>query len=296
MSNAKTKKDKQKMLSNFFSLKKDKNFFEDIKTYNINDKNNVAICLYVNKKYIEGLEILLYSLKKNNINIPSIVLLSEDILEKPKNVDYLININVDNYKYFEFPEVMPRNTLWPKSIFYKLSIFNIRGYDRIIFIDSDMLVIDDISELWDLNKYNEFDFYATCSNHHIVKFFSNTNHKALCTALMIINKNFLRQDIYKRLIELAILYDTYDGSDQGVINSYIIKNNIKYGILNDFYNIFAHISGVEEKKILHFFGGWKINKLKSWYDRIHQKCFKKEYIEIYDKYWDESTKNIIENF
>jgi hypothetical protein len=62
--------------------------------------------------------------------------------------------------------------------------------------------------------------------------------------------------------------------------------------MNQFYNTFPCDPSIKwgyeyqehEKpaRILHFVGGWK--KFTSWHDRIHQKHFKQEYIDLYDKY------------
>jgi lipopolysaccharide biosynthesis glycosyltransferase len=277
---------KKQLVKNYFSLMKDSHF-KEIKSIEVEDKNKVAICFVANKKYIEGLKVAVHSIKRNHATVPTIILFSDDIEEIPDGVDKLIKIDTDDYRYLEMFSELPNNT-WPKSIFYKLSIFNISGYDRIVFIDSDMLVIRDISDLWNLDEYNEFDFYATYTAPQQVG--TDKDHKDnLCSAIMVINKNLLNVQVYKKLIEMAVLHKTYDGSDQGVINYYLQKKSVPYGLMNQFYNTYPSDKWEYEYKehekparILHFVGGWK--KFTSWHDRIHQRCFKQEYIDLYDEY------------
>jgi lipopolysaccharide biosynthesis glycosyltransferase len=247
----------------------------------------VAICFYANKKYIDGLRVAISSLRKNNKNIPTIILLSDDIEEKPKGVNKLVKVDVDDYRQLEMFSGLP-NDAWPKSIFYKLSIFNINRYDRIIYIDSDMLVIRDISDLWDMDKYNEFDFYSTYAFPQFIgtdKEYKNN----YCSAVMIINKNLLNVQVYKKLIGLAVLRKTHDGSDQGVINYYLQKNFIRCGMINQSCNVLPCDDWYEYKeyekpaRILHFIGGWF--KFDLWADRINQKIFDKKYINLYYEYY-----------
>jgi lipopolysaccharide biosynthesis glycosyltransferase len=279
---------KKKILKNYFSLMKDSHF-KEIKSIKVEDESKVAICFCANKKYIEGLTTAIYSLRKNSKNIPTIILFSDEIEELPKGVDKLIKIDVDDFRYIElFPYLLPDGLKWNKSIFYKLSIFNVQGYDRIVYIDSDMLIVKDISDLWDLNKYNEYDFYSTWSEPCRVVFpDSYKNH--YCSALMVINKNFSNVQVYKKLIEMAVLQKTYDGSDQGVINYYLRKKSVPCGLINQSYNVHAFKNGSykykeSEKpaKVLHFPVG--PGHFKSWYDRIYHDIFKKEYSDLYYKY------------
>jgi len=280
---------KQKIVKNYFSLIKDSHF-KEIKSIEVEDNNKVAICFVANKRYIEGLATVVHSLKKNNKNVPTIILFSEDIEEAPDDVDKLIKIDVEDYRYLEMFNELNKPLLWPKSIYYKLSIFNVYGYDRIVFIDSDMLVIKDISDLWDLDEYNEFDFYATLT-YPKVDDKSNQQEDKLCSALMVINKNLLGVHVYKKLIEMAVLHKTYEGSDQGVINYYLRKKSVPCGLINQYYNTFPcdkHISRCKgydrPATILHFIGGWL--KFTSWHDRIHcRKHFDQKYIDLYDEYY-----------
>jgi lipopolysaccharide biosynthesis glycosyltransferase len=271
--------------------------FKEIKSIEVEDKNKVAICFVANKKYIEGLKVAVHSIKRNHATVPTIILFSDDIEEIPDGVDKLIKIDIDDYRHLEMFPYLHRSLKWPKSILYKLSIFNVRGYDRIIFIDSDMLVTGDISDLWDLDKYNEFDFNATEASPHIVMD-DERYAQGYCTALMVINKNLLNVQVYKKLIELAVLHKTYEGSDQGVINYYLQKNSVRCGLISQSYNTHPcdeYISSCkvyeQPARILHFCGGCL--KFISWHVRIHCKYFDKKYIDLYDDYYNEMSGSIL---
>lgn len=286
---------RQRLTKNYFSLIKDEHF-KNIKGFKVQDDSRVAICLCANKKYIEGAKTAIYSIRQNNENVPTIILLSNDIEEAFEGVDILLRLDTDDYRHMDFTGIFIPGVVWQKEIFYKLSVFNIYGYDRIVFIDSDMLVVSDISDLWNLEKYNELDFYATCSTPQFVDR-EKDSKKHYSSALMVINKNLLNTDVYKEMLGMASLHKSYDGSDQGVINYYIAKKSIRGGTLNQYYNtyvgkdaVYKHKEGEMPERILHFVGGWL--EIESWNDRIHQKINKQKYVDLYDRYWQAAMVHV----
>ena len=89
---------------------------------------------------------------------------------------------------------------------------------------------------------------------------------------------------------MAVLHKSYDGSDQGVINYYLQKESVPFGLMNQSYNIYPcekweyeYKEHEKPAKILHFCGGWK--KFTSWHDRIHNQHFDKKYVDLYDEYF-----------
>jgi lipopolysaccharide biosynthesis glycosyltransferase len=288
---------KKKILKHYFHLMKD-DHFKEMKSIQVEDSSKVAVCFYANKKYIEGLTTAIYSLRKNSKNIPTVILFSDEIEEIPAGVDKLIKIDTDDFRHIElFPYLLPDGLKWDQSIFYKLSIFNVQGYDRIVYVDSDMLILKDIGDLWDMDKYNECDFYSTWSEPHLLVSPIDSYKNHYSSAITIINKNLLNVDVYKSLIKMSVLHKSYEGSDQGVINYYMRKKSVCCGMLNQSYNVYTFRNPPYEykehekpEKVLHFIAGPR--KFKSWIHRISQGHFKKEYVDLYNEYFNEAKKEM----
>lgn len=101
--------------------------------------------------YIKGVLCLQESLKRVGAKYPLIVLVTED-LAGSNDLQY-----VDNYKiipYFTFKNITNRY----EGTINKLQIFKENQYDKICFIDADVLVLKNIDYLFE--KYEESDFTA----------------------------------------------------------------------------------------------------------------------------------------
>ncbi len=46
------------------------------------------------------------------------------------------------------------------AVYYKLALFDLRDYERIVYLDLDALLVADIGELWDPDRYADKPFYA----------------------------------------------------------------------------------------------------------------------------------------
>ncbi|MAG24317.1 hypothetical protein CMI47_01945 [Candidatus Pacearchaeota archaeon] len=176
----------------------------------------------------------------------------------PKDSTYE-GIKIHKHKHYDL-------TRWHPVVWYKFEAFGMRGYDRVIYLDSDMLVLDDISELATDHKYysrpvwfslnsDEEDsvsdevFYNPLLRKRIVSY-----RRTVSTGIMIINIDQISKITRQSLIYLAELGKTYDGADQGVINQWIEEKEINFGVLEDKYNHLAINQINDETKIIHYFG------------------------------------------
>ncbi|MBR4041815.1 MAG: hypothetical protein IKJ09_05875 [Bacteroidaceae bacterium] len=141
--------------------------------------------------------------------------------------------------------------------FDKLFLFGMVQYEKILFLDADMIVLDEISELFDKPHMS-----AVYAGHF--KFPDWVRLNSGCMVL-IPNKEVekgLFDSIYSTINERTAL--GYDCGDQDVINYYYSTWPNDYELhLSEDYNVFfdwvpEYISKTNSKpKIVHFIGGFK---------------------------------------
>lgn len=194
----------------------------------------IALATLLDDNFIIGLRIFIKSLLKNNpwFNYDFIVFdggLSESgkkrILEFYDKI-IIKKINKDNYKNVRWSKV---NKLLKISV-YKMENFRLYDYDRIVYMDVDMLVIGDISEL--------FNFEGDIGGCRQYKTSLDGLAKNINAGVYVINKNLINEETYKGLIK-ASEYG-YNMADQIPLNNYF-RNRMT--ILPKMYNV--------EKRILH---------------------------------------------
>ena len=141
-----------------------------------------------------------------------------------------------------------------------------RGYDRVVYLDADMLVLSDISNLATDEKLNSRPIWFTLNskeedqkNSNI--FYDPSLHKKITsyrrtvsTGIMVINMDQISKITRQSLIYLAELGRTYDGTDQGTINQWLEEKEINFGVLGEEYNHLAINKITEKTKIIHYFG------------------------------------------
>lgn len=157
-----------------------------------------------------------------------------------------------------------------KNTFNKLSIFKMKDYDRVVFIDSDMVCLGDISRLVE-DSLNDRDIYAVPDDYTVeYERRYKDGHKRINSGLMVINKRILSDSVFSEMVQMGIDGESYDGGDQGIINEYIYKHDIDVGYLDITYNMLKRVYYVgnwmrdEERESLtravEDRGTWKDNK------------------------------------
>ena len=217
--------------------------------------------------YGAGLRACVHSLRRRHQKLPPIVVLRPAGQELTlADVDDVIPIDPEPYM-----SIPATGTYWGLEIYYKLEVFNLRGYERILYLDCDTLVLDDISALWDMRNYASKGLYAVREAADM------GGHPAVVgkfnSGVMIINPPLLPENTFDRMIEIAGRAETYDGADQGIMNTFLEQESwASVGVLNPAYNVMVVIKKrghwVRYKdgiKILHF-----TNYLKPWVPNHHQ--------------------------
>ena len=183
--------------------------------------------------------------------------------------DVYKNIKPRDHKYYSIAR-------WHPAVWYKFESFGLTDYDRVIYLDADMLVLRDISELvfderlrerpawFSLNsmeedRFNSNIFYNPTLHRKIVSY-----RRTVSTGIMILNMSYFSEHTKLNLIHLAEQGKTYDGADQGAVNQWLEDKGIYFGVLDDKYNHLATKPINEDTKIIHYFGK------KPWEDVEHE--------------------------
>ncbi len=113
--------------------------------------NQAYITIITNKKFYPGVCALLYSLKQVKAKYPLVVLIPDNADTETKELVRLLDIMV-----IEAPEIEIDSTLiaanrskrWNET-FFKLQVFGLTQFDKLVFLDADMVLFQNIDELFE---------------------------------------------------------------------------------------------------------------------------------------------------
>lgn len=143
-------------------------FLVMIQDYNsINMNNKMIIAMSCTKSWYNHLVVGLYSLLDNNKSIYKIYLLVEtenekdikylNLLKEKYNVEFVL-INANNYFGKYIKEDSPNyNSFFTNFALGKLMLSDFVEEDKVIYLDTDALVVKDISNVW---RYDISDYYV----------------------------------------------------------------------------------------------------------------------------------------
>lgn len=207
----------------------------------------VTVC---NKGYLIGLEVLLKSLVDNNPRvlkdkIPFLVISNElehsDLTFASSIYPYLMLKQFDSDKYKDIDELKKQQMA--HGDYTKYEIFSLSDVDKIIFLDSDTLILGNIDYLIDQQSdiSGVRDLYIDQFN----------------TGVLVIGKKYLNGNITNDLIELTKVYGITEHLDQDIINYYFkgVFNEmpLSYNFLKIYHKqIFINTGLPEHVKILHY--------------------------------------------
>lgn len=254
--------------------------------------------------YLLGVLTLYKSLKATGTSYPFAVLVSSEITDNVKNILLANGIKViesKEKKKISLPEEIENKNKKNKFSHWnntldKLKIFDLVEFDKIVFLDSDMLVLKNIDELFEKPHMS-----ATVAG----KSYPGNNWTKLNSGVMVIEpvKN-LTSKILEKLPE-AIKSRELIG-DQDLIQEYYNNwENSKELELDEKYNIFiTYVDYYVKKlnyndiKIIHYIGSdkpWLLNKLQ-YLKKYFKKIIKRKTIEIkYLNLYNEILKEVIKD-
>ncbi len=250
------------------------------------------ITLLSNNNYLEGVLVLNESLLKVNATYSLYCMLSKDVDEQTQQrlesagvkciklekaaINDRDSVNNDYFSYWNFT-------------FDKLLIWGLTQFQKLVYLDSDMIVLKNIDSLFDSES-----FTAVCAGR---SFPGNDSWVELNAGLIVLTPN---KKVESELIEMApkviAEYKKQNKSlgDQDIINNYIVDwFDQKHLILDEGYNMLApylshyikregYSLNSEQKKpiyVVHFTGNYKPWNIKSINDFLH--ILKRIYINPY---------------
>lgn len=206
----------------------------EISDESIGNKNLIYFTLFYNDEYIDLLKFLLKSLNNQKFKNFELLFITNNImLEKLKNLKLLSSFNTNFY-------LMENVTNSVDASMQKIKIFEwekIDQYKNILFLDLDILVINDISSVFENNKIKNNIFYGATHNHsqnlhrtayhslidyseEQLKNFSNKNISALNAGQFFIKNTKTMQKHFENINNFIKVWDGRYFFEQSFINYY----------------------------------------------------------------------------
>ena len=211
------------------------------------------VCVLSTNNYLDGVLVLNENLKSLNSKYDLLCIVNEEITTE--TLSYLEYFNIEYKKINRIDYKCEEANFHWKYTFDKLNIFTLTEYEKIVYLDTDLLITENIDEL-----FNKPHFTAGTNEPFIEDECSVFN-----SGVMVIEPNL---EDYNNLIKITKLFDENNINkigDQDVLNFYFKRANI----LPKEYNVMRHIDG---------------GQLKKYYDVLLGKYIDKYPMEIYNTY------------
>lgn len=268
----------------------------------LNNENYCMITL-VNDNFLVGGEILLYSFLKHNswFNGDIIIIHSDKLCylsEKSKNIFMKIypkikfhKVDENDYKTIDLSKAKVKRFA---VSYLTLESFRFDNYDRVVFLDSDIVILGDIKKLFENDNY----FGAIYDSRKYPMQEKQTSglekNDRFNGGVLSISKKFLGEKIFKDMIKIASLGD-WNMADQATMNKFFEGIPIK--LFSNKYNAlkrcfpdninFTEDLKKEDVRVLHYVGKkpWQSDEEKSDLN-INEKIYKK-INKIWKKYYED---------
>ena len=214
------------------------------------------ITLLSTNEYLDGVLVLHQSLKEVGAKYPLVVVVTNNINPYSRNIlsqKKIQTIEVENFFYR--PECVKAFSAWGmphwKYTAAKIRIFGLTEFEKLVYLDSDMMVLRNIDHLFDCPDGSAAEDSSIIFEENI------ESHKQLNSGLLVIVPSKEKE---QKLIELS---KTCSGADQDLIRklyaNWIKQENLhlpnEYNIFNSFVpNYIKKGLRVEEFFVIHFIG------------------------------------------
>lgn len=263
------------------------------------ESNNIAICLSADDKYIPLLSVTLASIIENSNpekNYDVVILMTSISDENQVKIRTLVTnhanfsvrfVNVGPYVfgYNFYTESDPSNTKFTDEIYYRVLVPSLMPeYDNVIFLDADLVILDDISKLLDEDYSNvlvgavrDYEGISNCygnnyekTKYRITELGIKTFDNYFLSGMLVMNiKKFNEQFNVKDLLNLAVSKN-WKQYDQDLFN-YLCGDNVKivdaaWNFMEDIYGSYQSLpkplfqeflKSEKNPKIIHFAGNRK---------------------------------------
>lgn len=216
-------------------------------------KRRIAFASYVDENYLPGFLVLLRSLALSNPGVcEDFVVLYDDLrpgsLARIRALHPRIVLHRVNDTHYDSYQKGDQDNYLVRKAYFILDVFRLRGYDTVITLDTDMVVLGDLTELLTLRE----------GLAAVPQFFFG-QHK-LNSGLLVIQREYLSDEFCEKLDRCGRNGDyELDKHDQGILNAVLDGDFVR---LDPRYNfVKRRLSGdlpvPEDTAILHFTGRHK---------------------------------------
>lgn len=196
----------------------------------------------------------IYALLKNN-NVKKIYLFIEDDeikYLKDKRIEF---ININKLKEYVVPSSPNYNTQYSKVSYLRCYFTKYLKCDKILYVDVDAIIIDNIEELWNIdlkdNVIAGIHESGEWDNHLWTYGLNNTY---INSGVLLMDLEKIREERLDDSMIYLLNHNKYSFPDQDVINL-VCRNRIKH--ISNIYNSTETTGIVENAKIVHYIRGNK---------------------------------------
>lgn len=248
----------------------------------------VALCC--TRNWYRYLATNLYALFKHN-KVDKVYLFVEDDNIDFINYEQVEFININNLEEYIKPTSPNYKTKYSKMSYIRCYFTKLLKCDKLLYIDADALVIDNINKLWniDINDYALAGVKESgeWSRHLGI---DGMDDKYINSGILLMNLKYIREHKLDDIMIDLLNKNKYWFPDQDVINI-VCKDKIKY--ISNVYNSTETIGFRDDAKIIHYIRerkGWVVGSPKSeiWYN-YHNEYLAKE--GIMNNYLVRATRN-----
>ncbi len=262
-------------------------------------ENNISICFSANDKYVPLLAVTISSIIENSKpeNNYDIVILMTSISDenqvklrtliaaKPNFSIRFVNVGPYVFGYSFYTESDPTNTKFSDEIYFRILVPAIMPeYDYVIFLDADLVVLDDIANILDydyseslVGAVRDYEGISSCytNNYEKTKYriselgIKNFDNYFLSAVLVMNIKKFNEKFDVKDLLNLAVSKN-WKQFDQDLFN-YLCQDettiiDAAWDYMEDIYGSYQSLpkklfdeflKSEKHPKIIHYSGGRK---------------------------------------
>jgi len=242
--------------------------------------NKLAVCCFANGHYLQGASVALKSFRQNCSVNCDYILLTDDPSATPSHPWIILHVvDSDPWK-----NVATRQDLFSGVCLKYESLY--LPYDRIVVLDSDVLVLSEVTPLL-TNEYPGNDLIAVrdwgAAHYYQKKLFElNLDPEKIINAGVLISKGDALRTDWRAVFGDIPASSSYDESDQGYLNYYLqhVDANLDCFLEDVSYNYALDpcYPPCHPKAIVHFTG-----VCKPWLPDCRHSIYRKLYYNLWNK-------------
>ncbi len=186
-----------------------------------------------------GVRILARTLAKHT-SVPLVVACTEDA---DKSAMFAENVICFDIAPIDNPNQLTIDTARFASTYTKLGIWKMTAWDRLIYLDADVIVRANIDELFAIDEF------AAAPDLGINLHYERFNSGVFCCQPSL--------DTFDAMMSLIAKTTSYDGGDQGFLNEFFPQArrlDRNYNVLKRLYTCHPDMFNLDDVKVLHYTG------------------------------------------